>query len=358
MKKLLTVFLTLFLGTTVLTGCNNTKSNSSIEMDKVEDIDIFNQLTEYDFLYNFILPDSNMSYNFMWEGYDLENKFGPNVEEESRLYSYLTEYYEAEDGYYALYLKDTLINDLKDTFKAYEDQESHDIKNYHFSSYTKEEIIDGKYLFAYQEYNENKRIDDINIYHVKDYKDILFEKDGYQLVFCCKSKNALIKENLSTKETINRNIILYSREELIFDDNCRKCEKYLFDTYEKFNQTLVKELFDYVGERIEVYHQSYENMEYSYYPKLGNKLSMIEKTVRADIISIDNVKYAVLPRYILDDENKIDLLDNNTDFIFDEDVFRKYKADFLKAYYKLSDKKTQFMEYGLYDYLEVLKIIK
>lgn len=354
-KKVMIALISIIFGLS-LVGCNNTKENSLNKMEKVLDSNIQNQLVQYNFLYEFKVPDSDISYNCMWEGYDLENKFGPQIPKENRLYTYLTEYYEAEPGYFVVYLKDSLINDLKDIFKAYEASASLDINNYHFSEYSKEEIIDGKYLFAYQPY-EYKQDSDISFYHVKDYKDILYKIGDYQLVFCCQQKKGLIKENLSRKEAINKNINLYLREELIFADKNKSPERYVFNTYEQYNKKMVKELFGYVGERIEVFHKAYEDMEYGYYPLLGNGLFGL-KTVRADILSVDNVKYVVLPRYVLDGKNKIDLLDENTNFIFEEDVFREYKADFLKAFFRLYDNNTKYMEYGLYKYSEVLKILK
>ena len=71
----------------------------------------------------------------------------------------------------------------------------------------------------------------------------------------------------------------------------------------------------------------------------------------------NNNKYIILPRYINNSE-KADLLNNNTNFVLDEDVFRNYKNLFLKAY---ADEYIIFNDqyiYGIYDYEQVINIIK
>ena len=50
-----------------------------------------------------------LSYKFLWDGYDLENKFGPNIPESERFYTYLTEYKECDDKFYLVYLVTWII---------------------------------------------------------------------------------------------------------------------------------------------------------------------------------------------------------------------------------------------------------
>ena len=51
-----------------------------------------------------------MSYAYLWDGYDMNNKFGPNIAKENKLATYLTLYGDIEDYYYLAYIsKDTIL---------------------------------------------------------------------------------------------------------------------------------------------------------------------------------------------------------------------------------------------------------
>ena len=76
----------------------------TIKDTSLDDTSIKNQLLEYNFSSLLSVPGRQLSYNFLWEGYDTENKYGPNINKENRLYTYLTEYLEEENGYHLLYL--------------------------------------------------------------------------------------------------------------------------------------------------------------------------------------------------------------------------------------------------------------
>ena len=55
-----------------------------------------------------------MSYAYLWDVYDMNNKFGPNIAKENKLATYLTLYGDIEDYYYLAYIsKDTIANGME-----------------------------------------------------------------------------------------------------------------------------------------------------------------------------------------------------------------------------------------------------
>ncbi len=353
----------LVFGSSAIVGCTTEKSSQNLK--EMTDSDVKEALFHFRFNYGFIYPDSDLSYKYLWDGYDLENKFGPRIPEEDRLYTYLTEYLERDAPYYLIYLKKGWIEENEQWLIDFEENRSEDIYNYHFSAYDDFSIIDGKYYYCYQRLEENKNEDEnIRYYTAEKLGDICYEIDDYRLVFCAESKQAVIKENVSLQKTIGQTISLYKRVELIFEDENETPKEYLFENYEKVNQNTVKELFDYVGERIEAYPSIYEDTIYGSYPVLGMEGSMLQETVRSDVVKEGDQKYFLLPRYVVTDTDKLDLLSDETDLFFEEDVFREYKEAFSDALVKESDFQAQSSYiyhsyiYALYDYDKVVEIIQ
>lgn len=354
-SKLTKLFLIISVAllTFICTGCEKKNNNG---MNKITDNKIKEALFDFDFEYQFVVPDSDMSYNVMWEGYDLQNKFGPTILKKDGLYTYLTEYFEKDNKYYLVYLKDDLVEECEEWLKEYENNYSNDIHNYHFTKYNEGHIIDGKYYFCFQNLfnNDNENI----FYYTTDSIDnIKYTIDEYQLVFCTTSKRAIIKENVSTQEIINKNITLYKRVELIFDNSNNTFKDYEFSNEESINQNMVNDLFDYVGEMIEVYPETYKDMDYGSYPLLGMKNFFCHKSVRSKVIIENGIKYFLLPRYITYDET-LDLLSDETDLFFYEDVFRNHKEEFNDALIKETSIKEDSYLCALYDYEKVINIIK
>lgn len=321
---------------------------------------VFSQLINYDFEYAYITPGNTLSHNYLWDGYDLNNKFGPSLGESARMYTFITEYFSPNDGYYLIYLKKELIGEYEDYLKEYESNFQSDPDNYHFTKYDEYEVIDGKYLFCHQKLAEKKHENAI-LKKVNNFSEISFYYEDYQLVFCAKSKNAVIKENVSTAEKLNKPINLYIRDLICFSDTNSAPTKYEFENYENITQTNNEMKFNHIGELVEVFPLQYGEMDFANYPQLG----MISEDFPWETISVEVMKkgkkrYLILPRYR--SNTKIDLLDLNTNFDIYEDVFRNHKRAFLDAYYEGYETKGNIYvssnyQYALYDYEKVKKII-
>lgn len=348
------LMLGVILMSTICTGCEKGNNNS---INKIDDNETKEALINFKFDYQFIIPDSDLSYNYLWKGYDLENKFGPSIPKEDRLFTYLTEYLEKDSQYYLVYLKEDLIEEYEVWLQEYENNFSKDADNYHFTKHDEQHIIDGKYYFCFQKLSNNDT-ENIAYYTTDRLDNIKYTINDYQLVFCATSKQAVIKENISNQEVINKNITLYKRVELIFDDSNKTLKEYAFTNKEKINQNMVKEMFDYVGEMIEVYPETYKEMEYSSYPILGMKNYFCQKSVRSKVVIENGKKYFLLPRYIISDDETLDLLSDEIDLFFYDDVFREYKEEFKEALIKETTITEDSYLCALYDYEKVINIIK
>lgn len=306
--------------------------------------------------YELYSPDRQLSYKYIWDGYDLENKFGPSMPEEERFYTYLTEYKETNNTFYLIYLNKDVISSYKELLRTYE-QEIGNPQNYHFSSYDNEQIIDGKYFYCFQtKYNEMR--DKIKFFETESLENIKFSIDNYQLVLCARSKQAIIKENLSTSKKLNKEISVYNRYEIEFKDINSYPTYYEFDLPEKSNQVILNNMFEYVGEMIEAFPNTYENIDYTCFPTLGLGEYFWCLNVRVEVVVIDNEKYMCLPRYVLSGNERLDLLSHETNLFFEEDVFREYKSIFSEALVCETDIIESFYIMALYDYDKVVNIIK
>ncbi|MBR4419279.1 MAG: hypothetical protein IKT32_00195, partial [Clostridia bacterium] len=289
-----------------------------------------------------------------------DNKFGPSLGEGARMYTFLTEYFEPNDEYYLVYLKKQLINEYKDYLIEYEDYYKNDPYNYHYAKHDEYTVIDGKYLWCYQKLAENKN-ENVMFRKANNFSDISYCIQDYQLVFCAQSKNAIIKENISTAKEINRPINLFLRVPLYFSDENATPTRYEFETYENITQANNEKKFNYVGELVQVFPLEYENITFANYPQLGMSCKDFTwETISIEVIKEGKNKYVLLPRYA--SKNKVDLLDSNVNFAMFgiyEDVFQKHKQAFKDAYYKDYEDLNvhSFYQYGLYDYKKVKKII-
>ncbi len=321
---------------------------------KTEDT-IHNELIDFYFNYEYNVPGTELSYNYMWDGYDLNNKYGPKLDKDNRLYSYLTEYLEPTNQYYLVYFERNLLDENKNNFYEYEKKYSHNKSNYHFSEYDEENIIDGKYYFSYQR-RTSKNSRDIKYLIKNNLDDINFIEDGYQLVFCATSRKAIIKENISKQKIINKEITIYKRIELKYIEETNLFEEYIFSGYEAENQSRINEAYNYVGEMVEVYPETYEQIKSTSYPKLGMKDYNLIKTISCKIVFDNDIRYILLPRYLIDNAEKIDLLSNEIEL--DDDIFGNYKDAFKDAIYMEMDNKIGNYIYALYEYDKVSKIMQ
>ena len=328
----------------------------NVNIEEVTDDVIQKQLLDIKLDYGFVYPDTELSYKYMWDGYDLENKYGPNIEEKERLYTYLTEYWENDNKYYLIYIKKDLIDEYKIWMQEYQNKGKEDYYNYHFSNYNEEKIIDGKYLLAHQKATD-KNMEGVKIFSCNSISKIVFSLKDYQLVLCAESKQAVIKENISTSEKINKKISLYKRVELCFESEKTQPNLYTFELYESVNQRMVQEMFNYVGEMIEVYPDNYETLDYSSYPILGMKDFWFKETVRAQVVIRGEEKTILLPRYV-NNKEKLDLLSYESNLFFEDDVFRNYKEKFDDALIEETEQVYGEYIWALYKYEDVINIIK
>ena len=67
----------------ICTGC---KKGNNDSINKIDDNETKEALINFKLDYQFNVPDSDLSYNYLWKGYDLENKFGPSIQKKSIIY--------------------------------------------------------------------------------------------------------------------------------------------------------------------------------------------------------------------------------------------------------------------------------
>lgn len=320
---------------------------SSVEGAETKE-EVFNTKLEYELK----VPDSEISYNVLWTGYDLENKFGPKISSEFRFFTYLTYYSKTINDYYFLYLPKTVIDGSNQWLMDYEKSKENDLNNYHFVS--NKNVLDGKYLL----YAQKNNINDYLVYRASDFSSVPFLIDNYQLAICLQAKELIIKENVSTGHKINKSLTAFRRFELFYDESSEELDRYYFDTLEKFNINYVDNIFNYQGNRIEAYPSSVETMAYFYCPIMGLEESGFYKTIRADLLDDKNI---ILPRYVKSvtvEGEYDDLLNSNSNLFFVEDVYREFKSLFLDAYINDFDHSDSQYRYALFDYVKVNEIIK
>ena len=138
MKKIIVLFVVSMFCFVCFLGCENTTGNLNEKYFSEVENDRKDKVKNYDFTYEYNVPGAQLSYNYLWEGFDLENKFGLNLSEDKRLFTYLTEYEEQSDKYELVYLKQDLILENKQILMEYEQNNCQDQANYHFTAYDEE----------------------------------------------------------------------------------------------------------------------------------------------------------------------------------------------------------------------------
>ena len=353
MKKYL-MFLILAICSCSMANRNQTIFSSQYDypFSLVDDAETKEAVYDTQLEYELKVPDSEISYNVLWTGYDLQNKFGPKIPYELRFFTYLTYYSYTINDFYFLYLPKTVIDDSNQWLIDYENSKENDLNNYHFVSNTN--VLDGKLLL----YAQKNNIDDYLLYRASDYSSVPFSIDDYQLAICLQAKKLIIKENVSTGRAINKNLTVFRRYELSYDESSNRLDRYIFDNLEKFNVNYADKLFSYQGNRIEAYPSSFETMNYCYCPIMGLTGSGFYKTIRADLL---DDKTIILPRYVKSatvEGEYDDLLNPTSNLFFVEDVYREFKSLFLDACINDFDYSDGQYRYALFDYMKVNEIIK
>ena len=312
-----------------LFSCQTSVDNETVSTEVKEEI------LNFSLNYSVIVPGNQISYNHMWEGTDSKNKFGPNFSENSRLYTYLLDYKDTEK-YYFVYVNSKYTNNLKDKFSSY--SESNEIIKNDCKFSSDDNVIDGKYILM----ANNENIDDFVITS-SNKVDSDYEKDGYTLALCLKSKEVTILENVSSKAAINKTIPLYEREILSYDSDNKR-----FSVQNDLN--LFSSAFANSGKMLEVYPKSFEDLSCLYASSMGFQNKDYFRTVRAKIDS----KGVILPSKI----SGYDLLDSETELPTTvEDVYQNHKKEFSDALLEKIDSSSSY-EYSYFDLDKVLSIIK
>lgn len=116
-------------------------------------------------------------------------------------------------------------------------------------------------------------------------------------------------------------------------------------------------MFDYVGEMLEAFPETYENMYFGCFPNLG--LSSAKNTHRLEVLSVNGEKRVTLPRYALSAGTRYDLLSDETILpVTVEDVFSGHRGEFLTALITETETENGAYIYSMYDYDKVAEIIK
>ncbi len=341
------------LGTSLIlpfiSNCNF--SNNEIE-NIINDKKLKEAVINFDLDYKLFEPGTELSFNYLWQAYDTYNKFGPKIDKDNRLITYLIDYQNIEDDFYSIYLRKSDISTLETWFSTFHQKNSTDVNNYHFVE--DEKVIDGKYLLAAQQNNVTEFV----VSKCNSLNEMPYETNNYQMVICLKKKKLSIEKNVSKGKIINKSLFAFHRVALRYDSNQKKLQDYIFVTPEKNNVSIVENQFNYIGKTLGVYPTQFENIDNLYFPRLGllNYYLNLQKTI--DVIVTQN-KEVILPRFLVSGDKTIDLLDKNASIPIDsDDVFRNYKDMFLEAYIDKENEKQGNYIYGRYDLIKVLEIIE
>ena len=337
-------------------GCSNSKTRNGNNTNfddnfyKIENSELTNAVFNYDLQYQINVPGQQFSYNVLWTGYD-PDYYGINLNKESRFFTYLTEYKESYDCFYALYLPETELN--KPSAGAWVSDYLIGNTRAHFVEDDK--VVDGKYLF----YAQKNIIDNYLVCGAKELSDIPFSFSNYQIAICLQSKTMTILENISTGTQIHKKINLLRRYETILDSETNKLTNYVFeDAEERDSNKYIDSVFSYSGYRIEAYPSAFEEMSFCYCPKIGLKNTGFARTIKAELLDSNRI---ILPRFYYLNGEKIDLLDSNFDYsnhpLF-EDVYRSFKPLFLEAYLMDSEYKQRTYQCGIFNFTIVKSIIR
>ena len=327
-------------------NCNSKKNENTIiekkcTLEQVKDEELIKGLIDNAFYNNYNIL-GNIPYRLLWDGnLSLDSQ---NVERS--VFTYLIEYQQKDEGYYVVYLDKSLIKEYRRKEISNDELYQHTEIEY-FTYYSQEKIIDGKYLKLFNKSERDLSL--LKVFKVKDLDEIKMNIDNYQLVYCAESKKSLIKENLSTGEIINNEMTIFKR---FFIKNDKE---EIIDINNNYRINNMIEDFEYVGEQIELHRINYNDNKYDYIIK-NQSYKDTTGYASAKLIEMDSVKYIILPRYY--GNEKIDLLMEEDKLDYYNDVFGKYKKEFLSTYYKDYTDIIDGYFTGLYEYDKVKEIIK
>jgi hypothetical protein len=342
-----------------IASSSNFSSSIVTEENWISDSDLTDYLTNFCLDYLLRIPDNSTSYPTIWYGDDPNNKYGSIPPIYDRFYAFETEYSERnkDDLYYACYVNNYDLDILKNYAKQYQDLRSGDRNNYYFTDYLDDETIDGKYLLPIKYYQLNLQSYWMTSNSIGDLKVNINDK---KLVFVSDSKNAKILENISLKKPINKMIKIFNPISVNIGENGKLADSQSNSYFHVYS----KDLFDYVGRRIETFPLSYEDIDSICLPQSGLIGLSDFITKRIDIIIDDNLAQMLIPRYqkdpyseefSYDSLNEVFDMDNSS---FYQDLFGSEIDEFRKAFVSDSEICDYNFKYSLFNYDIVCDIIK
>lgn len=333
-----------------LTSCSY---ENNIKEKWISDEKLTSHLFNFPLDYQINVPNNSLSYPILWYGHDSNNKYGPALDASSRFYTFETEYLNKtnEDNYYVCYVKIDDLKSLEDYVKDYQDNNK-DNPNFPFNDYSKQEIIDGKYLLPIR---LNKL--DIQTYwlNVKSLNDLSYNIKDKQLIFVADSKKAIINENISTKEIIKKEFSLFNPLYL-FKTNENKIGRLENDKvlYKKSD-----EIFNFIGKKIETFPLSYKDKTLISLPLNGQDQTSYN-TRSITIENIDNKEQILIPRYQKDSKGEFtydslyQTYDHETTYI---DIYGLQQEKFQKAFISDANIDGDY-KYAYFNYEKIKNIIE
>lgn len=320
-KRLLTINVLNLFCLIFLCGCNK-----SVNYEEITDLSLKEEVA------SFVGVASKKEYEPVpgdyTQGYSFYNSLiNGEINQNKRVYSYIYDFsIDKEDKeYYLIYLNKDIVNKLN------EDNLSNEL------------IINNYFLYLYNEEITNKNIStDFKLYKVDSVENISYSIDNYQIISVFESNEFYLKENLSTKETINEK------------------KEYLSTIYLQFNDSkkvsLIEENDNYENEYLVTNYEDILSNTLVYDFAISNDLSS-EYKIFKEIKSYENSEVISLKRYYFYNGETLDLLkDDLTEYSDIVDYFGEYKEEFLDSYViDLSSINSSYSPYYSYFSLDKLK---
>lgn len=253
-----------------------------------------------------------------------------------RCHSYDIYYGEDEGKYYCLYLKQEGILSQVKSYLNENDPMAFSTKK--FTAYSKEYVVDGKYLRGYRALFETMNADDFGIMVEDSLDDISYVIDGYQLIFCAKRKSVTYFEDLTANVVFNKTCFAYLRYPVEYNEEEKKIKKSNAVKNTDFQERAEKE-FATSGEVMQIKGAYSYAPDVMYYPYQQNKY----RDRNVPIVIEGEEKYVALPRYRVEQRGKKivkfrDYLLDNTFQTFGYDdadhIYDGYRTYFQSMFYK------------------------
>ena len=277
--------------------------------------------------------------------------------------AYLTEYFAPDNGFYLVYMPIEYVDDcikfLDDNLWQIRVESSN---SYRFTENSEERVVDGKYLFAYLRMGGDTSL--LKVCKANSLMQLAYHfGDGYQLVHCSKTKRAVIRENVNTQETLNKEITVYARHTIRFYQEV--FTPFIYGEY--LGWIGMENDYNFEGMLLTLYPNEYETMDFTCLKVEGWRERHWQTYCDIDVIIENGQMVCVLPNgregfngdFFTGDKDAL----NNKYNVFGS------RADLFEAAYirPLTDNEGRSYSYwdggpgytfGLYDYYKVCEIIR